>query len=248
MNVELNGVLKAVGLALCLGLAGPAQAALVQTTINSTVDFAAPLNPFGLSIGDTVTAVAVYDDVSIAGVGIEMIQIDSNPMFSLAIQFGAFSFVEGLDDSFDSGKPELNFNNGDFSGIDFRIDPFMFSGLSDLFLGRFANDTRWALDDNDSGDSLLEATWDFDNAVTVPFYNPAFCAGATDLVAARIWVASACRFTTSTRCCLGAEWKPCVLGADVESHISQDVGSACGRCLALGGQWPIWCSPVRCVH
>ena len=147
-------------------------AILVQTAVNSTVDFADAGNPFGLSAGDTVTAVAVYDDVLITGVGAEFIAIDSSPLFSLTIDLGAYTFTEDQDDDFGAGKPELNFDNGDISGIDFRIDPFMFGGFADLFLGRFSGDTRWALDDNISGDTLLEATWDFDSAVTVPVTTP----------------------------------------------------------------------------
>lgn len=156
--------------------AAPANAVLVETTVTGIVELAEPTNPFGLSVGDFVTAVTVYDDALLTGVGVEMVEIDSDPLFSLTIEFGAFTFTEDLDSDFGTGKPELNFDGGELSGIDIEIDPLVFGGFLDLTLGSFDADRQFFLDDNNpppgGAVALLEGRWSFDSAVTVPVGGP----------------------------------------------------------------------------
>ena len=167
----MRGAITFCVLALGAGLfmAAPAKAVLVTTTINGSIELAHPTNPFGLTTADSVTAVAVYDDGSIPAVGAFNLGLDSDPSFSLTVTLGSFTFVETDDDEFGSGFPRLEFTDGDLVGMDFERDGFGFGGFADLRLGEFSNGTRWFLDDNVGPVAvLLEGTWDFANAVTVP--------------------------------------------------------------------------------
>ncbi len=165
----------AIGLGMGLGLmmAAPAQAVLVTTTVEGNVDFAVAGNPFGLAVGDTVTAVAVYDDAGIPAAGPFDVLFNSGSGNSLTITFGSFEFEEEDDDAFLGTFPRLEFTNAAPSGLDFEIDGFSLPGFADLTLGEFSSETRWFLDDNvGSPQVLLEGTWDFANAVTVPVNDP----------------------------------------------------------------------------
>ncbi|GAB4568190.1 MAG: hypothetical protein Tsb0017_28510 [Geothermobacteraceae bacterium] len=160
-------------LALGLGpfLSTSAQAILVTTTVSGSVDFADASNPFGLTTADSVTAVATYDDSGIPTAAPFTLAIDSDPGFALTITLGSFVFQETDDDLFGSGAPRLEFNNGALVGISFEIDGFPFGIFPDLIVGSFDNDTRWFLDEFVAGgadNTLLEGTWDFANAVTLP--------------------------------------------------------------------------------
>ena len=165
----------AIGLGMGLGLtiAAPAQAVLVTTTIEGSVDLADASNPFGLTVGDTVTAVAIYDDTGIPALGTSDVLFNSGSGNSLTITFGSFEFEEEDDDAFLLTFPRLEFTNGAPSGLDFEIDGFSLPGFTDLTLGEFSSETRWFLDDNVGPvEVLLEGTWDFANAVTVPVDDP----------------------------------------------------------------------------
>jgi hypothetical protein len=168
-----------VASALCAGLMTmlPAQAALVTTTVNGTVSLADSSNPFGLEIGDTVTAVTTYDNAGISAVGDDSIEIDSNPSFSLTITLGSFTYTETDDDTFGSGFPLLQFLDGALMGIDFRHTEFSFGQFPNLHVGSFTptNSTihsNFFLDEHDQSNIfvniLLEGSWDFANALTVP--------------------------------------------------------------------------------
>ena len=159
---------------LALALAIPttsAEAVPVTTTITGSVDSADAGNPFDLAVGDMVTAVAVYDDGGIPAAGAFTLAIDSDPSFALTITLGSFIFQESDDDLFGSGAPRLEFNDGALVGIEFEIDGFPLGAFPDLIVGAFDNNTRWFLDEFVSGapdNALLDGTWDFANAVTVP--------------------------------------------------------------------------------
>ena len=172
MNINRNAFIKLVTMAVFILAVAPAHAVLVQTTVIGTVDLADATNPFNLSVGDTVTAVAVYDDALVDPTDPNFrLEIDSDPAFSLTIDFNTFIFTEDLDSDFGNGFPFLTFNLGDISGINFEISEWTFGGFTDLELGAFATNTRFFLDDRDPSAEapvLLEGTWDFVNAVTVP--------------------------------------------------------------------------------
>ena len=173
MSFHRKPLIKLAAVAtLALGLTAPAHAVLVETTVIGTLDVADPTNPFGLTLCDTVTSSLVYDDALVPAVGPFTLAIDSNPAFSMTIDFGAYIFTEDQDDDFGTGKPDVTFSDGAVSGIDFRVDPLVFGAFSDLFLGSFAFDTRFALDDNIADTVLLEGTWDFSRAVTEPVDPP----------------------------------------------------------------------------
>jgi len=167
MGTTFRFCVPAVGLALLLSTA--AHAVPVTTTIMGSVDVADASNPFGLTTADGVTAVAVYDDSLVPAAGSFNLLIDSDAAFSLTITFGSFTFAETDDDGFGSGFPQLRFLDGNLIGLEFEIDGFSLAGFADLTLSDFSTQTRWALDDNlGPVETLLEGTWDFDNAVTVP--------------------------------------------------------------------------------
>ena len=168
-----NAFMGLLAIAIFFVAAVPAHAVLVQTTVTGTVDVAEATNPFGLSVGDTATAVAVYDDALVDPADPAFVlAIDSDPAFSLTIDFNTFTFTENLDSDFGSGFPFLTFNLGDISGIDFEISEWVFGGFTALEFGSFAAGTRFFLDDLDPNAPtvvLLEGTWDLENSVTVPF-------------------------------------------------------------------------------
>lgn len=161
---------------LCMGsglglfsISPAAYAVPVTTTVQGIVEVADTNNPFGLSVGDIVTAVGSYDDSGVSAVGASSLAFDSEPSFSLTITLGNFTFEASDDDDFGSGFPRFQFSDGALTGIEFERDGFAFGGFTDLTLGEFAGQTLWFLEDNVGAvEVLLEGTWDFDNAVTVP--------------------------------------------------------------------------------
>lgn len=161
---------------LCMGsalglfsISSAAYAVPVTTTVQGVVEIADASNPFGLSVGDVVTAVGTYDDGSIPAVGASNIEFDSDPSFSLTITLGNFTFEASDDDDFGAGFPRFQFSDGALTGIEFERDGFAFGGFTDLTLGEFAGQAEWFLEDNIGAvEVLLEGVWDFGNAVTVP--------------------------------------------------------------------------------
>ena len=169
-------------LAICIGVGFeflmvlPAQAVSVTTTVNGVMDIAQIGNPFGLSVGDSVTAEAVYDDAGIPDTGVVILNVDSNPRYSLTITFGSFTFEETDVDSFGLGFPKLQFLNGSLQGFDFSLRQLALGGFPFLQVGVFGsiileNITiydQFFVNDISQEDVFLEGTWDFSHAQTVP--------------------------------------------------------------------------------
>ncbi|TQV74442.1 PEP-CTERM sorting domain-containing protein [Denitrobaculum tricleocarpae] len=168
--LKICSMAAGIGAGLGVFLTSPAAYAVpVTTTVQGSVDLADASNPFGLSAGDVVTAIATYDDAGIPAVGASNLAFDSDPTFSLTITFGNFTFEASDDDDFGSGFPRFQFSDGALTGIEFERDGFAFGGFTDLTVGEFTGQTQWFLEDNiGSVEVLLEGTWDFANAVTEP--------------------------------------------------------------------------------
>lgn len=152
---------------------GSIQAAPVSTTVQGTVSIADVNNPFGLIVGDTVTAIATYDNSIIPNTDIFILEIDSvsNPLLTLTITLGSYIFQETDDIDFGFGEPALVFFNGLLSSIDFFHDFFAFENFPDLQAG-LTNIDGFFIDDFQQSVTLLEGTWDFANAQTSPIPTP----------------------------------------------------------------------------
>ena len=111
--VSRTVIQASINLALCVVLVtwgiSPALAVPVTATITGTVDIALADNPFDLSVNDTVTAVAMYDDSLVSLSGLSDIAIDSDPAFSLNLIFGELTLVETDDRDFGGGFPGTRF-------------------------------------------------------------------------------------------------------------------------------------------
>jgi hypothetical protein len=119
---------------LCLALPGSAHAALIHFSIDGVVTnidnpFALP-DPFGLEVGDTVTATAIYDDSALTGIAVEGIHFGSGSGNSTTHVIGDVTFDETADLRFDhvaDPGPKLFFANGAFLS-------WSFFGLTDSFV------------------------------------------------------------------------------------------------------------------
>ena len=100
----------------------PARATLVQQDFTLAVDFAIPGNAFGLAGGDIINGFTIYDDALLTGIGVEVIAIDSNPLFQLRITVGSETFIETDDIDYGGGFPEIVFVNGNFEEFSFLAD------------------------------------------------------------------------------------------------------------------------------
>lgn len=177
-NFRANLLFLALTLSAGLIIILPAQAALVTTTVNGTVNLADPSNPFGLGIGDTATAVTTYDNAGIPAVGDSSIEVDSSSAFSLTITLGSFTFTATDDNQFGNGFPLLQFLDDALIGIDFSRTDFALGPFPNLHVGSFTPPlstihSNFYLDEHNLSDNtfvktLLEGSWDFANARTVP--------------------------------------------------------------------------------
>ena len=160
----------AVGAALVFGSAyvAPSHAVLMETTFSGEVtEDNGGNNPFGLAVGAMVSGVAQWDDDDIVGAGPEEVALFGLANWEFTITLGSFTF--GSDDVTDPGFSAFFFENGDFDGIQFFIEP--------IDIGAFTN---LSVEDSGGGRSLivrdsgvanpevyLEVDWDLANATTV---------------------------------------------------------------------------------
>ena len=118
-------VLKGLGAALLLALGlTQAHAQMVNFTLTGTVNntmqntWYYDKNVFGLSIGDTITATASFDDRLINAGGTSLIDFDA-PGIEMIINVGNTTFTD--DDDFSAGA-WLYFYDGLFDGLSFNSD------------------------------------------------------------------------------------------------------------------------------
>ena len=178
MKRRLYHSVLSVGLGMSFGLfmAVSAQAISVTTTVNGSVAVAVTDNPFDLMVGDSVTAVAQYNDSVIPDAGVFILELDSNPAFSLTLTLGSFTFQETDDDEFGSGSPKLQFLDGALLGIDFNRDQFsvgLFPELriessGTLILENVIFKNQFIIDNVPEEIIIVEGPWDLPPTSIVP--------------------------------------------------------------------------------
>ena len=150
-----------------LGLVTQAHAIPMQTTFSGTVTVAnGGNNPFGLNVGDAISGVANWDDSVVVGNDADEAQFVAANGWDFTITLGSFSFSQA--DVTDPSWSRFFFNFGAFDGIRFFLDPVDIGNLVDLVVEDFNAARSLFSDDLINNVVLLEANWDFANAVTVP--------------------------------------------------------------------------------
>jgi len=123
-----------IGAALLLLMSiGSANAQLVNFTVEGNVTLAGGSNIFGLSVGDTITANAIFDDSLISGTGTSLIDF-SDPLLGidLIITTGSGTYANA-DEVL--GGAWLWFYNGVFDGLDYSASDEEFDSFNLNFTG-----------------------------------------------------------------------------------------------------------------
>ena len=157
-SLRKTGILLA---ALGMLLAGNLQAALIEFQVFGTVDevWADP-NGFGLSVGDTITATGVFNDSALTYSGAETVSFGLGSGNSMTLTVGSMTFVESEDNQFNSGFPQLLFNDGMFAGINFDTS-FAYDPFWDEFMGFFNAGGELMEFSGDDGDfGMIFGTWE----------------------------------------------------------------------------------------
>ena len=159
---------------LTLGLVSfQANATLVSTTFSGSVTLDnGGANPFGLVNGDSISGSATFDDSLVTGNSPdENILINGLTDWDFEITLGSFSFSQS--DVTDPAFTSFYFNNGNFDGIEFFIEPINIGLFSNLLIEDFDGGRSLFVEDVTTGNPVyLEANWDFANATTPTPVNP----------------------------------------------------------------------------
>jgi hypothetical protein len=110
---------------LLLVCAGTTQAALVNFTLNGVVDGSYG-SPYGLNLGDTITASGVFDNSAISSSPYTVYFDQSHSGNTLSITAGSLTLNQTQDDAYASGgSPRFEFNSlGNLIGVNFGSTPF----------------------------------------------------------------------------------------------------------------------------
>jgi hypothetical protein len=171
-----------------------AQAVLVSTSFTGEVTFNNNGdNPFGLTVGDTITASAIYDNAVIAAD--DQYWLDDYTGWDLVIEIGNETFSHS--DVTEADYTSFYFASGFIDGIEFFIEDFALPGFDHLLMEDFNAAYSFFVDEWDpdaglQGTRYLEVEWDFANATDpVPVEedededdgdgSPCFVSGAWDL-------------------------------------------------------------------
>lgn len=168
MKISFNYRLLLLFCALCL-LAFPVtsvQAELVSTSFTGevTLDNGGD-NPFGLTVGDTIHAAAIYDDAVI--VADDQYWLADYTDWNVIIEIGSEIF--GQSDVTETDYTSFYFVGGFIDGIEFFIEDFALPGFDHLLMEDFDAASRFFVDGWDpdtglQGTRYLEVAWDFANA------------------------------------------------------------------------------------
>lgn len=124
----MNGkqVLRGALALTMIAMAAPASAALVNFSIQGTVRSVNSINAFGLTVGESVFATAMYDDslVSLTGASSVSFGFGGNS-FGMPLMFdiGSVMLNQRNDVSFASTFPLLAFLDGAFASFNFNAEP-----------------------------------------------------------------------------------------------------------------------------
>lgn len=129
-KTKIGGSALIAGLLLLL-CTGGAQAALVSFTLNGTVDGSFG-SPYGLNIGDTITASGLFDNTAIAPSPYTVYFDQSHSDNTLSITAGSLTLNQTQDDAYTlGGSPRFEFDSlGNLIGVNFNSLPFSSGALS----------------------------------------------------------------------------------------------------------------------
>jgi len=147
--------------ALSVG-AGGVQAALVNFTLDGTVNDDSGGNGFGLTNGDSITATGVFDDSAQTGVGSESVSFGLGSGNSLNLVVGSESFTQLDDVDYDTGNsPTFSFTDGSFTGFNFLATFGTFGSFSSVNLAFDAGDDNF-------NSNFASGTWGNYSTTVVP--------------------------------------------------------------------------------
>lgn len=153
-------------LCLLILISGSANAALINLTVNGTVD--AATNWGGLNAGDAITAGLTLDTASYTGIGYETFSFTGDN--TLAITAGSFSFDQSMDSV---PNASIAFNNGVMYDFNFGA-LFEVNGAPEEFDSAGLNVLASRSETTGKGgkaittDYLLAAHWDAATLTAVP--------------------------------------------------------------------------------
>jgi hypothetical protein len=164
-TIVRQGALAAVAVAAFLFLLlRPAEAVPVTLDFSGEIALADPANPFGMSVGDSVSGSATYESSLLTGAAFEDIRpIDGGP-FALGVTIGTETFDETEDIEFPD-YPRLLFRDGQFFGLDFIVE-FAAGDFQNLTF--IVADYAFRIENVDTGDWLVAGFFDFTPVTAVP--------------------------------------------------------------------------------
>lgn len=109
----------ATAMAVCALVPVQVSAALVTWTFSGEVTNAESPNGIGVGAGDPITGTATFDDALVPAAGAFYLEVDSDPVFDLTFDLGAFGFSAADDQGFGLGYPLLVFDAGQLTGFEF---------------------------------------------------------------------------------------------------------------------------------
>ena len=165
----LKGVTAGAALVFGSAYVAPSHAVLMETTFSGEVtEDNGGNNPFGLSVGAMVSGVAQWDDDDILGNDpSEEVALFGLANWEFTITLGSFTF--GSDDVTNPTFSTFFFDNGDFDGIEFFIEPIDIGAFTNLLIEDFDGGRSLFVEDSgiQNPEIYLELDWDFANATTV---------------------------------------------------------------------------------
>lgn len=180
------------GILVCL-LASPVLAGTVL--IGGSVDYAAPGNAFGISIGDTLTGLVTFPDAVVPATGAFSYSVSGDPLGqnggpyatgTFDVELGPLMFKETDDIGFLSTFPTVNFVDGVPMTYDFYVRFEYPTGASSVnlpYVFEISNSTFWVTDGNQSelyaiGSLSPRAAFSSQSVQSVPLPSSALLIGA----------------------------------------------------------------------
>ena len=141
--LRLSGA-SIAGLLMLLGV-GSAQAALVNFSITGTIDGADTPGPYGISVGETITASGILDGSAISTSPYTVYFDQSHSSNTMTIAVGSLILDQTQDDSYAAGgSPRLEFDSGgNLIGVNFSWGAIDGSSYDSAVLGFIVNDASY---------------------------------------------------------------------------------------------------------
>ena len=153
-----------IGFLMLLG-AGGAHAALVNFSVTGVIDGSDVPGPYGLGVGDIVTASGSFEDSAISTSPYTVYFDLSHPGNTMSIAAGSLSLDETQDANYSAGgSPRLEFDSGgNLIGVNFYWGAVDGSSFDSGVLGFIVNDPNY----------LATGSWNASSFTTTPVPVPA---------------------------------------------------------------------------